>query len=122
MTDLDTLTQTIGDTNYQNGWHDRWFKTIHEGDPDGIRDHVVSKLALITTEVAEAIEVIRDGRKFADTWYDGDKPQGLTSELADIVIRTLDLANMLNLDITSMVREKTEFNATRGHKHGGKTL
>ena len=48
----------------------------------------------------------------------GGKPEGYPTELADIIIRTLDLAYMLGIDIDAAVQEKLAFNATRGHKHG----
>ena len=48
----------------------------------------------------------------------GGKPEGYPTELADIIIRTLDLAYMLSIDIDAAVQEKLAFNATRGHKHG----
>ncbi len=50
------------------------------------------------------------------------KPVGYPTELADVIIRALDLAWMLGIDIDSAVREKLEFNASRGQMHGGKTI
>lgn len=123
MSDLNTLAETIGETNFRNGWHDRFHALVQAGDTAGRRDHVVSKLALITTEVAEAIEEIRDGQPLARAYYrDDGKPEGVPVELADILIRVLDLANMLAIDIDAIVTEKLAFNARRGRMHGGKTL
>lgn len=84
-----------------------------------VRDHVITKLALITCEVSEAIEEVRAGRDFDETYYsEGNKPEGVPSELADIIIRTLDLAYMLNIDIEQIVNEKLDFNSTRPRLHG----
>lgn len=41
-------------------------------------------------------------------------------ELADIVIRALDTARALGLDIGEAVMAKHEYNKGRPHKHGGK--
>lgn len=46
------------------------------------------------------------------------KPIGLPSELADVLIRVLDLMNYLEIDIDYNVEVKMAFNATRPYKHG----
>ena len=50
------------------------------------------------------------------------KPEGYPTELADVIIRALDLAWMLDIDIDAAVQEKLSHNATRGQMHGGKTI
>ena len=71
--------------------------------------NVPTKLALIGTEVAEAIE-----------WHRKGQPQELPHELADIVIRTMDLAESLGIDLASAILTKHEFNKHREIKHGNK--
>ena len=44
----------------------------------------------------------------------------IEEELADIVIRVLDNARRLGVDIQSAIERKHKFNATRSHRHGGK--
>lgn len=44
----------------------------------------------------------------------------LEEELADIIIRVLDVAHDNGVDIDSAVRRKMAYNATREHKHGKK--
>lgn len=46
------------------------------------------------------------------------KPVGVPSELADIIIRTLDAAAAWGIDIDAAIARKIEYNATRPHKHG----
>jgi hypothetical protein len=48
------------------------------------------------------------------------KPEGVPSELADIIIRVGDAAEEYNIDIGREVLLKMAYNATRPYKHGGK--
>lgn len=89
---------------------------------DGLDDRqvrVIAWLALIATEVAEAIEDVAAGRW--DLTFDADgKPHGLPSELADILIRVGDDAGAVGVDLDHATRVKLDFNKTRSHRHGGK--
>lgn len=89
-----------------------------------------NKLMLIVGEAAEAHEEIRAGIDPAVTyyneleipiWMNGPRPQlkpeGVPSELADIVIRVFDLAAALGIDMASIIEEKHAFNTTRPYKH-----
>lgn len=70
---------------------------------------VLSKLALIGEEVGEAVSSVRK------------KPinmENLVEELADIVIRSLDLAGALELDLGAAIIAKMAKNASRPHMHG----
>jgi NTP pyrophosphatase (non-canonical NTP hydrolase) len=78
-------------------------------------------IALIHSEASEALEAYRcgiDGMYFGDD----DKPEGVPSELADVIIRVMDFAEHLGIDLEEAMRLKHEYNATRSHRHGGKTL
>lgn len=117
QTDTETASQTlnhladdISQTSVDKGF---W-----EGDEFSLP---VIKLALIVDEAMEALQEYR-----ADY---GDKVDGHThmteeqetkfaEELADILIRTLDLAGYYELDIGDIVVEKIMKNASRPYKHG----
>lgn len=102
---------------------------------------IMVKLALIGSEVGEAVEAYRDKHQDpAGTYYrqgpelvlatDEDhadetfwrryKPEGLGSELADIVIRVFDLAGLVGIDIAAEIERKMKYNESRPYRHGGK--
>lgn len=74
-------------------------------------------------ELSEALEEYRNGHQPNETYYsDGGKPEGIPSELADVIIRILDMCGKYGIDIGAMISEKHEFNKTRPYKHGGKVI
>lgn len=112
---------------------------------DGLRNYYIAKLALITTEVAEAIEEVRNGHGMTEAYYVDragiptqiaaddlkirdfrgygvDKPEGVPSELADVVIRCWSLAGGLGLDLGEAIVEKLIYNGSRAQRHGGKAI
>lgn len=50
------------------------------------------------------------------------KPEGVASELADILIRLLDTCATYDIDLEQQYHLKMEYNETRQHRHGGKRL
>lgn len=115
-TPLADLAKQITTINRANGWFDteRIF-----GD----------EIALIHSEATEAYEEYRNGHSPGERYYSGPfadqqdrtgKPEGIPSELADIIIRVLDVCERYGIPIDEVVAEKLAFNATRGYRHGGK--
>lgn len=108
-------------------------------------------IALIHSEASEALEDIRSGRPLTETRYAfketvtltsgvqleverveehptedfgliPGKPVGVPSEMADILIRVFHFCGKHKIDLQTAIKEKLTYNATRSHKHGGKTL
>lgn len=137
---LEPLAREIGEVNVANGWD---ASRAMLADPDAYDPrwrtaHKIAELGLIDTEVSEAIEVVRRGYGMREVYYptsatnqptfemDGmtklHKPEGVPSELADVIIRVLDIADAYGIDIAAAVVEKLAHNRTRGLHHGGKSL
>ena len=80
-------------------------------------------IALIHSEASEALEEYRNGHIPPETYYREDgKPEGIPSELADVVIRVLDYCEAAGIDLEQAIIIKNEFNKTRPYKHGGKVI
>ena len=103
------------------GFYDGDKAVIVDGSPRTVP--VLAQLAMIHGEVSEASEAARD-EQWDIHWPHGEpgksKPEGLVVELADAIIRSLDLATALDLPIEEAIRVKTAFNKTRGRLHGRK--
>lgn len=113
--ETDNMQSRCGAAAKANGWHEA-YENMSEEDK---RDHIITKVMLIVSELAEAAEELRDGFAPDETYYsDGGKPEGFAVELADAVIRAYGLAEMLGVDLDSLIEEKFSYNKTRGYKHG----
>jgi NTP pyrophosphatase (non-canonical NTP hydrolase) len=102
--------------SYRAGWWHHDGKDMREEVRNRTRLGLAltaEKLALIHSEVSEALEGLRKDRQ------DDHLPErkAIEVELADAVIRIADLAGALNLDLGSAVAEKMAYNAERAdHK------
>jgi len=100
---LGELATTIREINRANGWNVT--QPVDWSDPY----KVPAILALIHSEVSEALEGFRKGDR-----------ANVGEELADVLIRILDCAPGLEIDLDREVAAKLEKNKTRGYRHGGK--
>lgn len=74
-------------------------------------------LCLIHSEVSECLEAYRDGDKMSEKL---PSYRETTVELADIIIRVLDMAAYYGMDIGGAVMAKVHYNESRPQRHGGK--
>jgi NTP pyrophosphatase (non-canonical NTP hydrolase) len=123
---LSDLQQEVHQNAIDHGWwdEDRTFGEL---------------IALVHSEASEALEEYRNGIAPDMTYYKCNqkegcklgygcedcrhgKPEGIPSELADIVIRILDLCGRYGINLERAIREKHRYNKTRPYKHGGKVI
>lgn len=102
-----------------------WWKNIvtNEAFPQGDVTLILSKLALVHSEVSEALEGVR--KNLMDDKLPHRKM--IEVELADAVIRILDLCGHEGLDLAGAIDEKLAYNSQRADhkienrlKEGGK--
>lgn len=55
-------------------------------------------------------------------WEPEDKLEGAAVEMADCLIRILDLAGAMGWDLETIVARKCAYNELRPYRHGGKAL
>lgn len=87
-----------------------WFYEV----ANTLRNCVIgTKLALVCSEAGEALETLRDtgAAQVRDEGNFGE-------EVADAVIRLLELGDVLDLPIGEEIVAKMEKNSTRPHRHG----
>lgn len=103
---LKMLGDEIVEINTANGWNVAKPSDWEESDYK-----IPAVLALIHSEASEALEAFRGGDR-----------NNFEEELADVLIRVLDLASGLGLDLDLAVEAKLAKNRTRGYRHGGKRV
>ncbi len=103
---INGLVKEIHKANVEAGW---WKDAVTGKD---LRDdpHVIAtKLLLVVSEISEATEAYRKG-------LNDDKlihRSGIEVELADAVIRIMDLCGVLKLDLGGAIEEKRTYNSSR---------
>ena len=108
MTGINEVAKQIHENAVDHGWWDE-----ERGFPE--------VLALIHSEVSEALEEYRNGHGATEIYFsDSGKPEGIPTELADVIIRVLDYCAYAGIDIENVLEVKHEYNKSRPYRHGGK--
>jgi len=116
---LDIVAEVVYDNQVEKGFHDSHIipSIVRGGEAEKELDQleITKRLALCICEISEGIEAVRKNILVSE-----HIPEfcGLEEELADTVIRILDLSGQLKLRLAEAIKAKLSYNKTRGYKHG----
>jgi NTP pyrophosphatase (non-canonical NTP hydrolase) len=100
-------------------WRDPTDGKLKRVTPDEMRTKIYP-VEFVETLDGEKIDVTNQSSVAADP--SKFKPEGFGIELADAIIRIMDLAEWLDIDLAEMIGIKAEYNKSRPMRHGGKKV
>lgn len=116
---MEMLSGFLGTMNRTKGFWD----AMADDGPAGID----RRLLMVVAEITEAQDELRAGRAPQEVYDSVDKkghakPEGFPIEIADALIRLLDLSAHERLNLAEAMSRKIAYNATRAPMHGGKAF
>lgn len=92
---------------------------FHDGDNVLYRPptQIAPKLLLINSEIGEATEALRQLDWETKPSEHVPTMTAFEEEIADVIIRVMDMCGWLGIDIERCVADKMAFNRTRPYKH-----
>lgn len=104
--EFNQLAHEINQTAIEKGW---WKGERNDGE----------LIALMHSKLSEALEALRRGNPPDDKIPDYT---GVEAELADVIIRIMDVASAKGWRVAEALVAKVEYNKGRSHMHGGKAF
>jgi len=83
---------------------------------------IPEKIALMHSELSEALEEYRNKHAPDEIYFKDGKPEGIPVEIADLIIRALDFCAGYGINIDEVMEAKMKYNASRPFMHGGKLI
>lgn len=77
-------------------------------------------ISLMHSELSEAFEEYRSNRGMNEIYVINDKPEGIPTELADLLIRVFDFCGRHKIDLEKALMIKMAYNKKRAFRHGNK--
>lgn len=118
--------QYMGDITFSRAISES-FGNAREKGFHSIEQTFGDKILLAISELVEAFEEHRNNLDVQTIYFVLDekstpKPEGISVEIADCMIRLFDTVGFYLLPIREAYALKTEYNKTREHLHGGKRV